>query len=169
MKLLGSSVALRTDGVLDPIAPDPGKNGASAWTPMLAIEIDGTARYLRIIDWFGGTGAKPDIGYVGATGITTKAAVPNLNALKRVDIFTAQTAAVTGIAAVVFDPPFATVPAKALPTAIPNVLAGPIRAELVAGTLTKTGCQVKVTQQALVTGLVSVLAGATVNVIAIEA
>jgi len=61
------------------------------------------------------------------------------------------------------------VPAKVLPTGIPNILAGPIKVELVAGSVTKTGCQVKVTQQALVGGVVTALAGATVNVIAIEA
>lgn len=162
------------DFVSDP-KKDPdltGPTGSNGWTPMFAGEADGTRTLLKVVDWSGGKGAKPALGYVGGTGATAlvnKAAAFNFNALKRVDIFTAQTAAVTGIATVVFDPPFSTVPAKALPTAIPNVLAGPIKAELVAGSLTKTGCQVKVSQQALVGGLVTALAGATVNVIAIEA
>ena len=107
----------------------------------------------------------PDCG----TWPVSKAPAFNFNSPKRFDIFSAQTAAGTGIASVVFEPPFASAPAKALPSAIPNVLAGPIRAEIVAGSVTKAGCQVKVTQQALVTGLVTALVGATVNVIAIEA
>ncbi len=162
------------DFVSDPsLDPDlTGPTGPNGWTPMFAGEPDGTRTLLKVVDWSGGKGTKPALGYVGpatSTALVTKAAAFNFNALKRVDIFTAQTAAVTGIATVVFEPAFATVPAKALPSAIPNVLAGPIKAELVAGTLTKTGCQVKVTQQALVGGLVTALAGATVNVIAIEA
>lgn len=172
--IAGDSLSLALDLVSDPKAdPDlTGPSGPNGWTPLLAGEADGTRTLLKVIDWTGGKGTKPGTGYVGGTGATAlvaKANAFNFNALKRVDIFTAQTAVTTGIASVVFDPPFATVPAKALPTAIPNVLAGPIRAELVAGSLTKTGCQVKVTQQALVTGLITNLAGATVNVIAIEA
>jgi hypothetical protein len=172
--IAGDRLSLGLDLVSDPKAdPDlTGPTGPNGWTPTFAGEADGTRTLLKVIDWTGGKGAKPALGYVGgtgATGLVAKAAAFNFNALKRVDIFTAQTAAVTGIAPIVFDPPFATLPAKALPTAIPNVLAGPIKAEIVAGSLTKTGCQVKVTQQALVGGLITALAGATVNVIVIEA
>lgn len=172
--IAGDSLSLALDLVSNPKAdPDlTGPTGPNGWTPLFAGEADGTRTLLRVIDWTGGKGAKPPTGYVGGTGSTAlvaKADAFNFNALKRVDIFTAQTAAVTGIASVVFDPPFATVPAKVLPTGIPNILAGPIKVELVAGSVTKTGCQVKVTQQALVGGLLSPLAGATVNVIAIEA
>jgi hypothetical protein len=162
------------DFVSDPKKnPDlTGPTGGNGWTPMFAGEADGTRTLLKVVDWAGGKGVKPALGYVGAatsTALVSKALAFNFNSLKRVDIFTAQTAAITGVATIVFDPPFATVPAKALPTAIPNVLAGPIKAEIVSGSLSKTGCQVKVTQQALVGGLVTALAGATVNVIAIEA
>ncbi len=168
--LAGKDVSI--DLVSNPRAdPDlTGPPGASGWTPMLAGEADGTRTLLRVVDWFGGKGTKPALGYIGpstSTALVEKAAAFNFNALKRVDIFTGQTAA-AGIATIAFNPPFVTVPAKALPTAVPNVLAGPIKAELVSGSLTKTGCQVRVTQQSLVGGLVSVLAGATVNVIAIE-
>lgn len=171
--IAGDSLSLALDLVSDPKAdPDlTGPPGPNGWTPLFAGEADGTRTLLRVTDWTGGRGTKPSLGYVGGTGATalvTKAAAFNFNSLKRVDIFTGQTDA-TGIASIVFDPAFATVPAKALPTAIPNVLAGPIKAELVSGSLTKTGCRVRVTQQALVGGLVAVLAGATVNVIAIEA
>lgn len=161
------------DFVSDP-KQDPdltGPTGSNGWTPMFAGEGDGTRTLLKVVDWTGGKGTKPALGYVGGTGaaaLVAKSAAFNFNALKRVDIFTAQSDA-AGIATVMFDPAFASVPAKALPTAIPNVLAGPIKAELVAGSLTKTGCKVKVTQQSLVGGLLSALAGATVNVIAIEA
>lgn len=171
--IAGDRLSLGLDLVSDPKAdPDlTGPSGPNGWTPLFAGEADGTRTLLKVIDWTGGKGAKPALGYVGGTGATTlvaKAVAFNFNALKRVDIFTGQTDA-TGVATIVFDPAFASVPAKALPTAIPNVLAGPIKAELVAGSLTKTGCKVKVTQQSLVGGVLSALAGATVNVIAIEA
>jgi hypothetical protein len=171
--IAGDSLSLALDLVSDPKAdPDlKGPAGSNGWTPLFAGEADGTRTLLKVIDWAGGKGEKPTLGYVGGTGakaLVTKLEAFNFNALKRVDIFTGQTDA-SGIASIVFDPAFATVPAKALPTAIPNVLAGPIKAELVVGSLTKTGCKVKVTQQSLVGGLLSALAGATVNVIAIEA
>jgi hypothetical protein len=171
--LLGGELSMAVDLVSNPKAdPDlKGETGPNGWTPMLAGEADGTRTLLRVVDWTGGKGTKPALGYLGPAGSTAlvaKAAAFNFNALKRVDIFTAQTDA-SGVASIVFDPAFSTVPAKALPTAIPNVLAGPIKAELVAGSLAKTGCKVKVTQQSLVGGLITALAGATVNVIAIEA
>lgn len=171
--MLMDGAEVEVDIVSDPsLDPDlAGPAGPNGWTPMLGGEADGTRTLLRVIDWVGGKGVKPALGYIGAAGsaaLVAKAAAFNFNAIKRVDIFTAQTDA-SGIATLVFDPAFATVPAKALPTAIPNVLAGPIKAELVANSLTKSGCKVKVTQQSLVGGLLSALAGATVNVIAIEA
>ncbi len=171
--IAGDSLSLALDLVSDPKAdPDlSGPAGPNGWTPMLAGEPDGTRTLLRVVDWVGGKGAKPALGYIGSsasTGLVTKAAAFNFNAIKRVDIFTAQTDA-TGIATIVFDPSFASVPAKALPTAIPNILAGPIKAELLAGSLTKAGCKVKVTQASLIGGVLSALVGATVNVIAIEA
>lgn len=163
MKVLGSSVATRAGGLLDPIAPSDGK---SAWTPMLAIEADGTARYLKVVDWSGGTGTKPAVGYVGASGITTKANAPNLNAAKRVAFFTGVSVA-NGIANIAFTG-YASPPSTAVVSATPAVLIGAVKAELVAGSVTKDGCQVKVTTASLA-GVVSSLVGATVTVLTIEA
>ena len=165
MKVLGASVAVRGKTGLDPVAPDPGLNGASAWTPMLAIEAEGTARYLRVVDWTGGTGAKPAVGYVGTEGITTKALAPNLNAAKRVMFFRGVTAA-GGIAAVPFTG-FTTTPIAELVDAQPSILLGAVKGEIVAGSVSKGGCQVKVTTASLA-GVVSALVGATVIVLAIE-
>lgn len=161
---------LDVDLVTDPTL-DPDLRGLNGWTPVLAGEADGTRTLLKVADWYGGKGEKPALGYIGAAGATSlvaKAAAFNFNAIKRVDIFSGATAA-GGVAAIVFDPPFTSIPAKALPQAVPNVLAGPVKAELVAGSMTKAGCQVKVTSAALLTGVVSALVGASVTVIAIEA
>lgn len=168
MKLLGSSVAVRKSGVLDPVAPADGQNGAngaSAWTPMLAVEADGTARYLKVTDWTGGSGAKPAVGYVGTSGITTKANAPNLNAAKRVAFFTGVSIA-GGLANVAFTG-FAAAPLVAVVGAQPSVLLGAVKAEIVVGSVTKDGCQVKVTTASLA-GIVSALVGATATVLTIE-
>lgn len=171
--LIMDGSALDVEFVSNPKA-DPdlrGPDGPNGWTPILSGDADGTRTLLKVIDWTGGKGTKPPLGYVGgpgASGLVAKADAFNFNAVKRVDIFSAQSDA-SGIATITFDPAFARVPAKALPTAIPNLLAGPIKAEMVAGSLTKTGCQVKVTQQSPVSGVITALAGASVNVIAIEA
>jgi hypothetical protein len=45
---------------------DPGLNG---WTPIPGIEEAGKKAYLKVIDWFGGTGEKPPTGYIGENGI----------------------------------------------------------------------------------------------------
>ncbi len=45
----------------------PGLNG---WTPILTVEADGNRRVLRVMDWVGGEGTKPNTGYLGAAGIT---------------------------------------------------------------------------------------------------
>lgn len=153
-------------GAAIPIAITDGTNG---WSPVLSAEADGTRSLLKVGDWIGGSGAKPATGYIGTTGmVTTKTAAFNFNLVKRVDIFAGTTNA-QGLAVIPFSPAFATAPAKALPSAVPNVLSGPVKAEIVDGTLTKSGCTVKVTASALVTGVVSALAGATVSVIVIEA
>lgn len=165
MKVLGASVALRGKAGLDPVAPDNGLNGASAWTPLFAIEAEGTARYLKVVDWTGGSGPKPATGYVGTAGITTKADAPNLNASKRVAFFSGITST-GGIADIPFTG-YPVPPQVAIVSATPAILVGAVKAELVAGSVTKDGCRVKVTTASLA-GVVSVLIGATVTVLTIE-
>ncbi len=148
--------------------PIPITDGANGWSPVLSAEVDGTRSYVKVGDWTGGTGAKPAVGYLGASGIVAaKADAVNLNVAKRTDIFSGVTNA-QGVAAIAFSPAFAAVPAKVLPSAVPNVLSGPVKAEVVANSVTKSGCSVKVTAAALLTGVVAALAGATVSVIVIE-
>lgn len=164
---------LTLDIVSDP-TKDPalkGPQGSNGWTPLMVGEADGTRTLVRVADWTGGKGDKPAVGYLGGTGSTglvAKAAAFNFNAIKRVDIFSGVSNA-QGIAAIAFAPAFATTPAKALPIGVPNVLAGPVTAAIVAGSVTKDGCQVKVTSTSLVGGAVAALVGATVSVIVIEA
>lgn len=44
--------------------------GADGWSPLLAVVADGERLVQQVIDWTGGTGAKPAVnGYVGASGI----------------------------------------------------------------------------------------------------
>lgn len=182
MKLLGSAVATRPAGKLDPVAPANGKNGTSAWTPMLAIEADGTARYLRIVDWAGGSGEKPAVGYVGTDGApTTKAKAPNLNAAKRIESYSAVTRATAGtetgtaLAAgekkIVFATPFDTTP-RVVPTARANLAGRPIVAETVS--VTTTYCVIRVSQSkatlaSLLTAIFDIAGGITVDVLVIEA
>jgi hypothetical protein len=146
-----------------------GNAGAPAWTPMLAIESDGVARYLKVTDWTGGAGTKPDIGYIGASGITIKANAPNLNAAKRFGIFSAQSNA-SGIATVSFGTLFAD--ATAAPAigfwGVPATAVGGVKVTQVATTLAKTGVQIKVEAPNILSAVLGVLVGATVFVIAIE-
>lgn len=54
-----------------PVANDgaAGADGADGWSPVFAAETDGSRSVLKVVDWTGGTGTKPDTGvYVGATG-----------------------------------------------------------------------------------------------------
>lgn len=47
-----------------------GEDGGDGWTPVLTAESFEGGSYLRIIDWVGGTGDKPDIlGYVSSSGV----------------------------------------------------------------------------------------------------
>jgi len=146
-----------------------GDAGNPAWTPMLAIESDGAARYLKVTDWAGGVGTKPATGYVGSAGITTKANAPNLNAAKRFGIFNAMSNA-SGIATISFGTMFSEV--TSAPNigfwAIPATAVGALRVTQVAGTLAKTGVQIKVEAPNILSGVLNLLVGATVFVIAIE-
>lgn len=146
-----------------------GDAGAPAWTPMLAIESDGTARYLKVTDWTGGSGAKPATGYIGAGGIVTKANAPNLNVAKRFGIFSAVSNA-QGVAAVSFGAAFEG--AAAAPNighfGIPATAVGGVRTSIVAGMLSKAGVQIKVEAPSLLGTILTTLAGATVFIFAAE-
>ena len=49
-----------------------GASGANGWTPSLRTEVRGTDELvLRIIDWTGGSGTKPAVGYLSSTGLVT--------------------------------------------------------------------------------------------------
>jgi len=49
---------------------EDGDDGDDGWSPVLAIEADGSRRVFQVIDWQGGEGTKPSVGlYVGATGL----------------------------------------------------------------------------------------------------
>lgn len=147
-----------------------GQEGPAGWTPALAGEQDGTRTLLKVADWTGGRGTKPPIGYIGPVGtVAAKAAAFNFNAVKRVHAFSAVSNA-AGIATIPFNlsPGFASPPALVVLPAQPNLVVGGTKSELVANSLTKDGCQVKVTGAALLSSLVVALAGATANVLAIE-
>lgn len=54
---------------------DDGDDGDDGWSPVFAIEADGARRVLKVADWQGGSGTKPDINkYVGAAGFVDAAA-----------------------------------------------------------------------------------------------
>lgn len=50
-----------------------GKDGLNGWSPILSVESDEERRVLRVDDWFGGNGAKPPVGYIGAEGLVSSA------------------------------------------------------------------------------------------------
>ena len=51
-----------------------GATGNNGWTPSLRTEVRGTDELvLRIVDWTGGSGTKPAVGYLSATGIVSNA------------------------------------------------------------------------------------------------
>ena len=48
-----------------------GSDGDTGWSPVLAVVEDGERRVHEVVDWTGGTGAKPvELGYLSTTGIT---------------------------------------------------------------------------------------------------
>lgn len=53
-----------------------GNLGNSAWTPVFAIESDEARRVVKVVNWTGGGGTKPDINqYLGENGFTTDLAL----------------------------------------------------------------------------------------------
>jgi hypothetical protein len=66
---------------------DKGDAGANGWTPILALEKSGQKELLTVIDWIGGTGAKPPTGYVTreATLSDSKGDAVNLRGTKGKD------------------------------------------------------------------------------------
>ena len=54
---------------------DPGPTGPAGhngWSPKFALELDGERRVLKVVDWVGGEGTKPNVNvYVGTTGFVT--------------------------------------------------------------------------------------------------
>ena len=49
-----------------------GDSGANGWTPSIRTEVRGTDELvLRIMDWTGGSGTKPAVGYLSSTGLVT--------------------------------------------------------------------------------------------------
>lgn len=43
-----------------------------AWTPVLGLEQQDTELAFKIVDWAGGSGTKPDVGYIGPDGTTVE-------------------------------------------------------------------------------------------------
>lgn len=172
------------NGKLDPVIADkgdpgspgtpgaastvPGPEGNDGWTPILAGEADGTRTLIKVVDWTGGEGAKPTTGmYLGTTGyVATKALAFNFNAAKRVRAYSGVTNA-SGVATINYsDLGMSSAPQiVALPATTPT-LSGPTRS--VASAITATSCTVTVQQQAILTGVLSFLVGATANVLVIE-
>lgn len=146
----------------------PGTNGTNGWTPILLPEQDGTRTLLKVADWVGGSGTKPTAGQYLAAGayVADKALAFNFNTAKRVRIYSATTNA-SGVATIDYSALGLTVAPQvaALPATTP-VLSGPTRSTV--STVTTTGCSVTVQQQAILTGVLSLLVGATANVVVIE-
>lgn len=147
----------------------PGPIGDAGWSPILAGEADGTRTLIKVVDWTGGQGNKPAIGmYIGTTGyVATKTLAFNFNAIKRVfpmsAVTNAQGIATFDMTAYAFTSSPQIIPLPATTT----ILSGPTKST-VTGTTTKTQAQIKVETSALLTGVVTLLVGATANVLVIE-
>lgn len=58
-----------------------GAAGTNGWSPILANVSDGERRVLRLVDWTGGTGTKPEVptdNYIGPTGFTNLAGATDI-------------------------------------------------------------------------------------------
>lgn len=147
----------------------PGPDGDDGWSPVFAGELDGTRTVIKVVDWAGGQGTKPAAGvYIGTAGyVATKASAFNFNAAKRVRAYSAATNA-SGVAAISYaDLGLTAIPQVVALPATTAALSGPTRSAVSA--ITATGCTVTVQQQAILTGIISLLVGATANVLMIEA
>ncbi|WP_394658416.1 hypothetical protein [uncultured Novosphingobium sp.] len=147
-----------------------GSDGMNGWTPILAPEQDGTRTLLKVMEWMGGSGAKPMSGmYLATSGyVTAKADAFNFNASKRVRFYQAVTGT-AGVATLNFAAEkFAVAPLVIPIQATTAGINGTSRSTLVAGSLSVTQAQVKVEVQALITGALTALIGATVNALVIE-
>jgi hypothetical protein len=51
-----------------------GSIGMNGWTPVLAMVASGTGYVLQVTNWTGGTGEKPALGYIGASGVVSSIA-----------------------------------------------------------------------------------------------
>ena len=166
-------------GRLNPVIADkgdPGKPGAASttpgpngWSPVFAGEADGTRTLMRVIDWTGGQGTKPDAGmYIGTSGyVTTKAAAFNFNIQKRVRAYS-QTTGAGGVAVIDYSAMGFTVSPQVLPlSATGTVVTAPTRATVY--DVTTTTAKVRVEAMTAVTSLWNALLGATANVLVIEA
>ena len=163
------------DGRIMPVIADkgdPGQAGAggdNGWTPVLAGEADGVRTLIKVVDWTGGEGTKPQTGmYLGTTGyVMTKAQAFNFNAAKRVLPFSGGPTNSSGVAQISFasasfvNPPVV-VPLAATTTALSGATNTTI------SNITKDGCTATVRGASLLTGTVTFLVGATANVLAIE-
>lgn len=72
-KIFSAIQDIADQGLAGPPGEDgsDGVDGANGWSPVLAIETDLEARYLKVVDWVGGTGTKPTAGlYVASTGLS---------------------------------------------------------------------------------------------------
>lgn len=145
--------------------------GDKGWSPILAGELDGTRTLMRVADWAGGQGTKPDAGmYIGTAGyVSSKAQAFNFNTSKRFGVFSAVSNA-QGIAAVSFGSIFAD--SAAAPAighwGIPATAVGGVETSVVAGTLSKAGVSIRVRAPGLLGSALTLLVGATVFVIASE-
>lgn len=170
-KLILTAGADRQGNAAIPVIMPNAVDGLNAWTPVYAVEEDGTARYLRIMDWTGGSGDKPAMGYLGVKGVGTKANASNLNAIKRVTSMTAVTDA-TGKATFTFaamtPPAFKVAPQVVVTSLFTNVLAVQCRPKAGGTTVTPTGATVVIEQVGIVGGVVALAVGATVTVLIVE-
>lgn len=148
--------------------------GENGWTPVFAGELDGTRTLIKVVDWVGGTGSKPSTGlYIGVSGyVTGKEQGFNFNVLKRVIPMSAVTNS-SGIATIDYSSyKFTGVPVIVTLPATTTLLSGATRSVVVAtpaaSAPTKDRALVKVDQAALLTGAITLLVGATANVLVIE-